>query len=385
MAVKHLCWGLRERSRVPGPFWAGILVCFVLTGGMALGQSPSFDGLVAQAADARDKNDIPRAIELYSQAVELNPKWPDGWWFLGSLEYGAGSYAQARDALSRFLELTPRAGPATALRGLCEFETGEYSRALADIQDGISLGAANQPRNAQILRYHAGLLLTQAGRFEDALKSYAYFAENRITNPELLISIGLAGLRMPLFPGEVASDQQELVRAAGAAAYAYMTGDEKAAAQAFEDLFHRFPAAPNAHYLYGYLLYSSDPDQAIVEFERELEVSPRNESALVMTAWALLMRNDASGALPFARKAAENGAALPAAELALGRALVETGNLQEGTEHLERALRLEPNNLETHIALAKAYSLSGRKADAERERQLCLEMTKDETTQVARP
>lgn len=352
---------------------------------MALGQSPSFDGLVAQAADARDKNDIPRAIELYSQAVELNPKWPDGWWFLGSLEYGAGSYAQARDALSRFLELTPRAGPATALRGLCEFETGEYSRALADIQDGISLGAANQPRNAQILRYHAGLLLTQAGRFEDALKSYAYFAENRITNPELLISIGLAGLRMPLFPGEVASDQQELVRAAGAAAYAYMTGDEKAAAQAFEDLFHRFPAAPNAHYLYGYLLYSSDPDQAIVEFERELEVSPRNESALVMTAWALLMRNDASGALPFARKAAENGAGLPAAELALGRALVETGNLPEGTEHLERALRLEPHNLETHIALAKAYSLSGRKAEAERERQLCLEMTKDETTQVARP
>jgi len=357
----------------------------VVAGGTALGQSSTFDGLVAQATAAREQNDIPRSIQLYSQAVALNPKWPDGWWFLGSMEYGAGSYAQARDALSRFLELTPNAGPATALRGLCEFETGEYSESLADLQRGISLGAANQPRNAQILRYHAGLLLTKLGRFEDALKSYAYFADNQITNPELLVALGLAGLRMPLFPKEVAADQQELVSVAGKAAFQYMTGDEKAAAQAFEDLFHRFPAAPNGHYLYGYLLYSSDPDAAIVEFERELEVSPHNESALVMAAWALLMRNDAGKALPFAQKAAEGAASLPAAQLALGRALAETGDPREGIEHLERALQLEPNNLETHIALAKAYSLSGRKADAQRERQLCLEMTKDENTPVARP
>ena len=385
VAGRQVCLGPRELNRIPRAWLGGILACFVLVGGAALGQSSTFDGLVAQATAAREQNDVPRAIELYSQALALNPKWPDGWWFLGSMEYGAGSYAPARDALSRFLELSPDAGPATALRGLCEFETGEYPQALADIQRGMSLGAANQPRNTQILRYHAGLLLTKLGRFEDALKAYAYFAQNQITNPELLVSIGLAGLRMPLFPKEVAADQQEVVSAAGKAAFQYMIGDEKAAAQAFEDLFHRFPAAPNAHYLYGYLLYSSDPDAAIIEFQSELKVSSQNESALVMTAWALLMRNDPMEALPFARNAAAGGATLPAAQLALGRALAETGNPAEGIEHLERALQLEPNNLETHIALVKAYSLSGRKADAERERHLCLEMTKDETTQVAQP
>lgn len=364
-----------------------MLVICVLGLGLRISaqQTPSFDELVSQATSAREQGDIPHALELYSQAVQVNPKWPDGWWFLGLLQYGNGSYSPARDALTHFIDLTPNAGPATALRGLCEFEIGDYSPALADIQRGISLGAAAQSRNAQILRYHEALLLTRSGRFEDALKSYSYFAENQITNPELLIAIGLAGLRLPLFPKDVTEDQQALLTAAGNAAFQFMSGQEKDAQRAFAELFVRFPAAANLHYLYGYLLYSSDPDSAIAEFKRELEVSPDNENAQIMTGWALLMRNRPAEALPYAQTAAEKGPALPAAQLALGRALAETGNLAEGIEHLERARQMEPNNLETHVALARAYSRSGRKEDAQRERLLCLQMTKDETTQVAQP
>src|SRR5262249_49366447 len=153
-------------------------------------------------------------------------KWPDGWWFLGSLEYGAGSYAAARDALSRFLELTPEAGPGAALRGLCEFEAGGDGEGRSGIRRWILVGAGDQARNGQILRYHEALLLTKLGRFEDGLKSYAYFAQNKITNPELFVAIGLAGLRMPGFPKDVSADQQNLVTAAGNATFQFMSGDE---------------------------------------------------------------------------------------------------------------------------------------------------------------
>src|SRR5258707_15142587 len=44
-----------------------------------------FDEVVMNASAAREQNDVPRAIELYTEAVRLNPKWPDGWWFLGLL------------------------------------------------------------------------------------------------------------------------------------------------------------------------------------------------------------------------------------------------------------------------------------------------------------
>jgi Flp pilus assembly protein TadD len=91
------------------------------------------------------------------------------------------------------------------------------------------------------------------------------------------------------------------------------------------------------------------------------------------------LQNDGTTALPHARKAVSDDSALPSAQLVLGRALTETGDAQTAIEHLEQTMLLQPDNLEVHLALAKAYSKSGRKEDARRERLLCLEMTKNET------
>ncbi len=331
------------------------------------------------------QNDVPRAIQLYSEAVEQNPKWPDGWWFLGSLKYDTGDYVSARDALSHYIGMTSNAGPAFALRGLCEFETGEFRSALADIEHGIGLGAANQPRNEQILRYHEGLLLTRLGNYATALTTYAFFPKNGITNPELLTAIGLAGLRMPILPKDLAGDQQELVSAAGDAAYRFMAGDETSAEQAFQGIFQRFPNAPNAHFFYGYLLFATDPDSAFAQFQQELKVGPANADANVMAAWALLIRNAPAEAVPYARSAVDKEPRLPSAQLVLGRSLLETGDVKGGMENLQKALQLEPDNLETHLALAKAYSKSGRKEDARRERLVCLHLSSANDTTVEHP
>lgn len=375
----------RRRSFVWTALVASFCTLAFLPGATAQIASHGENDLIAQASAARMQNDVPRAIELYTQALEQNPKWPDGWWFLGSLQYGAGSYIQARDAFSHFIEMTPNAGPALALRGLCEFETGEYPQALSDIQHGISLGAANQPRNEQILRYHEALLLTRTGNYAAALKAYSFFAKNSVTNPELLAAIGLAGLRMPLLPKDVAVEQQELVSTAGAAAYQYLAGDEASAAHSFQELFQHFPNAANAHFLYGYLLFATNPSAALPEFQEELKIVPSNADAQVMTAWSLLMKNSPVEALPYAQKAVDEQAALPSAQLVLGRSLMETGDLKGGMEHLEKALQLEPNNLEAHLALAKAYSESGHKEDARRERILCLRLTSSNDPTIEHP
>jgi tetratricopeptide (TPR) repeat protein len=347
--------------------------------------TPSFAEVASQAAAARDANDAPLAIDLYQQALKLNPKWTDGWWFLGSLQYGAGAYPAAIEALSRYLDLMPDAAPALAMRGLCEFETGEYEPSLKDIQHALALGAANQPRNEKILRYHEALLLTRTGRFEAALRSYAFFAHEEDSNPELLVSIGLAGLRAPLLPRELKEDQKELYLSAGKAAFDFMKHDRDAAQIEFQHLFERVPPVPNAHYLYGYLLYSTDPDQAVVEFRSELEVTPSSAIAEVMLAWIPLMQNDGSEALIHARKAVADDPKLINAQLVLARALTETGDTTEGVERLEKILQLQPENLEVHLALAKAYSKSGRKEDARRERLLCAEMTNHDATPAFRP
>lgn len=366
------------------------LVCFLLffslaTLARAQDNTSGFQDLVTNAAAARENGDVPTAIKLYQQAVQLKPEWSEGWRLLAALQYASGGYSDAAGSLSRYLELSPASGPAFGLRGLCEFETGEYSQSLQDIRQGLSLGAASDPHNEAILRYHEALLLTLDGEFEDALRVYGSFPGQEVTDPDVLVGIGLAGLRTQLLPKDVDSRQRELFLAAGGATHHFMAGNAEQAMREFQDLFKRFPAAVNAHYLYGYLLFAKDPDQAVAEFKRELEVAPSNAATQVMVAWDFILRNDPSAALPYAEKAATGSPTSPSAQLVLGRALVDTGDVNEGTKHLDTALHLDPDNIEIHLALVKAYSKSGRKEDARRERLQCLDMSKGEATTVAHP
>lgn len=347
----------------------------------AADQQP-FDQLRSQAESARQAGDLSRASQLYAQAVRVNPSWPDGWWYLGQLRYGADDYAQAEEAFSHYLALLPDAAPATALRGLCEFELGQYELSLRDLRRALSLGAADDSRNTQILRYHEGLLLTKTGRFEEALTAYGYFARQHISNDDLLTAIGLAALRMPQLPKEADPTQRDAIALAGNATFLLLSGKSQDADQAFRTFFHRYPAVANLHYTRGYLVYPTDQDVAIAEFGRELAVDPKNAVDRTMLAWALLMENEPAAALPQARTAAEEAPTLPMAQLSLGRALLETGDVKSATTALESALALDPDNLEIHLALARAYSDSGREEDARRQRLACLRMT-DRTSKPA--
>jgi len=375
----------RKASLISGYF----LIVLVCLGDASLAASQTkdgtFDDLASQAAAAREQGDVARAVDFYTKAVQANSKWSEGWWFLGLLQYQEGAYSPAEDAFTHYLELNPGAGPALALRGLCEYESAAFPQAATDIQKAISLGAANDPHNAQILRYHEALALSRSGQFQQALTAYAFFAEKNITNPELLVAIGLAGLRMALPPKEVSAEQQPLVAAVGSAGFQFMSGDEKGAQKAFEKLFARYPNTANLHFFYGHLLFNSDPDAALAEFEHELKISPSNSNAAIMSAWILLLRNRPAEALPFAQKAVEQEPQSGAAELVLGRALIETGDLNNGTEILQKAVQQDPDNLEVHIALAKAFSKLGRKDDARRERMLCLQLTQGNAALSASP
>jgi len=354
---------------------------------VSIGQSSpaDFDRLAQQASAARDQNDAVQAIALYSQALQLNPKWNDGWWFLGLLDYQQSRYIEGMDALSHYIEANPKAGPARAIRGLCEFETADYEQALSDLETGLASGAADHSRNESIVRYHLAQLLTRLGRFSDALQTYAYFAHDENPSPEMLTGLGLAVLGVPLLPKEVSPEKTEVLLAAGRAAFPYLSGNIDAARTAFQSFLQQFPSAPNAHYFCGYFLYPKDLERALEEFKRELEISPSNGQAALMAAWLLLMQNDAAGALPYAKKAAELEPSSSTAELVLGKAQLELDDTQQAMPHLEKALAGTPENLEVHLALATAYSKLGRKDDAQRERLLCLQMAKADARQLGRP
>jgi tetratricopeptide (TPR) repeat protein len=363
-------------------FLRSALLALVVASAALAQQTPAgFDAVATSAAAARDNNDVLRAIQLYTQAEQLNPGWASGWWSLGLLQYSSEAWSEARIAFTHYIELSPEgsaaAAQAIALRGLCEFETGNFHQSLADLQQSLALGATQDAGSAMLIRLREAQLLTRLGRFEEALDVYGSLAKAGPPNqrsPEWNIGVGLAGLRSSQLPADVPVGQQILFAMAGDAALRFMSGDQAGAKQVFSNLFQRFPESANAHYLYGSLLSPTDPDAAIVEYKQELAVAPTNVTVAAMLARVLLYQAQPAQALPFAQRAASEDPESPLAQLVLGRSLAETGDFSAGIEHLQKALELQPGYLETHIALAGAYASAGRPQDARRERLQSLEM-----------
>jgi len=338
--------------------------------------SPQFADLAARAAAARDQQNIPLAIELYTQAEQLKPDWREGWFYLGLLQYGANQFPAAIDAFNHLLQLEPSAVPAMALRGLCEFETGAYDDSLRDLEQSIAHGAANEPRNEQILRYHLAQLLVRAGRFQDALTQYKIFIEKQVDSPDVLLGLGLAGTRVRLLPKEIPETDRGLYLAAGSAGYAFLSGNSELAASIFTELFARYPTAPNLHLFYGYLLFQHDSELAINQFRSELTIAPGNIEAHAILAYTEMIAGRYAEAVPEAEHVLAAMPDMEMALIALGRSLGETGDPKHGMELLNRVLQSDPDNLEAHMGLAAIYSRAGRREDAHRERMVCLGLAK---------
>ena len=373
------------KASLPNYFFAWCTLPALLLSqiGVAAAQQTAggFDATATSAAAARDQHDGPRAIQLYTEALQRNPGWTSGWWSLGLLQYSGKHWSEAGNAFTHYIELMPEGNAAiaqaTALRGLCALATGDFAGALADLQHSIALRVTDDPGSAKLVRLREAQVLNRLGRFDESLGVYGSLARNTPISQrdaEWNIGAGLAGLHNPQLPGDVPVSQQELFALAGEATLCFMSGDQATAQQVFSSLFQRFPEAANAHYLYGSLLSPTDPDAAIVEYKQELAVAPTNGTVAAMLARVLLYQAQPVQALPFAQRAASEDPESPVAQLVLGRSLAETGDLSGGIEHLQKALELQPGYLETHIALAGAYASAGRPQDARRERLKSLEM-----------
>jgi len=343
--------------------------------------APQFADVAARAAAARDQGNLPQAIDLYNQAEQLKPDWAEGWFYLGMLQYSADRYQPAIEAFDRLLLLDPHAIPGMALRGLCEFETGAYDAALRDLDEAVAKGAANQPRNEQILRYHLAELLTRASRFQDAQTQYGFFATEGVSNPDppspdLLVGLGLAGMRTALLTQDVPPADRELYQSVGAAGFSLLAGQTQEADTAFRALFAQHPTTPGLHFFYGFLLFPHSPELAADQFKSEVALAPSNVEAHAMLAFTLMINGSYEEAAAEAELALAKAPDMELAQIALGRSLAETGNVARGTEILTQVLKTDPDNLEAHLGIAAIYSRTGRREDAYREHMLCLGLAK---------
>jgi|GEM_PF-519980 len=335
-----------------------------------------FNDLAKRAEEARAAERLDEAIALYLQALQLRPRWAEGWWYVGAILYDKDRYLEARDAFRNLVALEPKRGPAWGMLGLCEFQTREYERAVISLQRGRSLGLDGNQQLASVARYHTALLYIRFEQFEIAYEILREFLREGNENQKIIEAFGLAMLRMPFLPNEVPPDKREQLLLAGRAGFNMAARRTEEARKAFDLLLARYPEAPNVHYAFGVYLLTQDADAALEEFRRELKISPSHVPAMLQMAFEYLKRNEYETALPWAEQSVKLAPNLFAARNALGRILLELGQVERAIKELEEGVKLAPDSPEMHYALARAYTRAGRKADAARARENFIRLDK---------
>lgn len=328
----------------------------------------SFEQISRAADQAREENRNDDAIRLYGQALTKKPDWEQGLWSLATLLYEKEQYAAARDVFRQFMTLRPDAGPGWALLGISEFETREYPRALDHLQMAMTAGMGDRKDLIHSVFYYVVVLLTRLERYDDSMDMLLKMLASGSDSSLLVEPAGLAGLRLPLLPAEIAADRHDLIGLAGKAVVAMQTQHYEDAEAGFRKLAADYPNEPGVHFLYGAYLMQLHPDDGIREMKRELEISPSHVLARVRLAEQYLTQQQMDEGLALAQEAEKLEPKRASAHMLVGEALVAKGDLAGGMKELETARQDDPLNSRIHWDLMRAYISSGRTGDAKNEK-----------------
>lgn len=329
----------------------------------------SFEQLSHAADTARNENRDEQAIQLYRQALKLQPAWKEGLWYLSTLVYEKDRYPEARDLLRRFVAIDAEAGPGWAMLGLSEFQTREYSRALDHLQRAMALGMGGRQEMAQSVFYFVAVLRTRFEQFNESSGLLIAMVKSG-QQPDLLVEpLGLAALRMPLLPTEIPDDRRDMIRTAGQGTLALEAQRQEEAQRLFSGMVTAYPNEPGVHFLYGAFLLDVRPEAGVAEMKQELQISPFHVPARLRLAEEYVKEDLPNEALPLVQDAIRIEPGYVPAHMMLGEVLIASGDLAGGVRELETAEKGAPQTVRIHWDLLRAYAAAGRKDDAQREKE----------------
>jgi len=326
-----------------------------------------FDKLRARADAARETDQIPEAISLYRELVQIRPKWSEGWWYLGALQYEQDQFADAAEAFRKHVVLEPVNGQAWAMLGLCEFRAREYAKSLQYLTKARTLGLGTNEELARVVRYHQALLFTLGRQFEAALKLLTGFAVEHRESPPVVEAMGMAALRIPDLAVNLLPPDLEMARKFGKAQFLLGERKDGEAMEMFRKLETEYRGKANTAYALGAaMLVVGEHEQALKYFKQELEQDPKHVPAMIQYALEAIELERFEDGLVYARRATEVAPDDFAGYYALGRILLYLNDLTGSIATLEKAALLAPDSASVFYTLSQAYLRANRKSESDR-------------------
>jgi tetratricopeptide (TPR) repeat protein len=319
--------------------------------------SADFEVVAKSATVAREAGQADDAIRAYSRALEINSRWEEGWWYLGTLLYDADRYSEAIPAFQRVVMLVPTASPAWNFLGLCEFETKDYANSLMHLEKGLTLGDADDPETARVAKYHLALLLIRRGESSRATTLLAPTLGEGEIAPQIRIALALAMLHVPLLPKEIDPSQDALIYAAGEAASAMAQNNFAKALAQFPSLLKDYPSTPYLHYGYGKALESAGREEEALKQQREeAGVSPKSAVPWIEISQLELHLQHPQEALHAAEEAVQRSPDSSASHQTLGQAMQVLGRREKAEAELALAEKLAPEKPHPEERISRLYS-----------------------------
>lgn len=299
---------------------------------------------VAGARDLVTQGKLDDAVRELDALAAQHPEPAGVERLRGIVDYQSNRMAEAEGDFTRAVRQDPSDLQSLQMRGIVLYRMNMPEKAIPILEKAHSSAPiANADPN-----YVLALCYVATGRYDDARHAFA-----------AQYGFGPDSAAAWLFTARMLF-RQELTAPAAAAAHRALTLDAH---------------LPLAHRLLGEIaLAQGDVPGAVTELEQEIRVNPLDGETYNRLGDAYLR----SGQLDGARQALDRAVLLePDASgpyILLGKTLLEQHDPVMATMYLQRAEAMDPSSRMTHMLLGRAFAISGRKDDAQREFQIVEKM-----------
>jgi len=348
------------------------------------------------------QGDLTSALIHLERAVALQPDFAEAHYNFGVALWYAGSKVRSVSEVREAVRLDPAAGASYAFLGTALRETGEREEARRNLQRAIALlpsfsatyidlGIAylrDSDMDKAVGQFEAGLNVPlPSGPAPDWDTAIADLRKALTAKPDLAEAHNVLGLllgRASANSKQVLAEFREAVRLQPDFAEAHnnmglvlaQENDEKAAITEFREALRISPDYADAHANLGAVLTLTDSEQAVRELEKAVALAPGSLKAQFNLAVAYGQNPSYGPAkeIEQLRKVIASQPTFSGARLALGRALLGEGKVEEAIVELREAARLAPQNAQAHYQLGLSLARAGHKDEATAELQKSREL-----------
>jgi tetratricopeptide (TPR) repeat protein len=225
---------------------------------------------------------------------------------------------------------------AKLLLAMCYYGTAKYAEAMPLLESAV----AADPQNLQLRTALAQSCLWSA-HYDCTLEQY-----------KQIVALSPESAQADMLAGEALDG----------------LGDTPGAIREFETAAKGFPQEPNVHFGLGYLLFERHQyNAAAAEFEAELKIDPNHAQALSYLGDTLIKQNNFDAALPPLMKAVKLPDPPRIAFVDIGIVYTEQKRNADALSAFQRAIAMDPEEVDAHWRLARLYASTGRQKEAQAE------------------